>query len=207
MDIRSIDGRVDVQIVNWPNTARGADGRNSGFVHAKPALPAAGAASDIFLHVQARRSGKVKGESVAPGHEDDIVLSAWRWGARSTESYLAVADARAARRSYASLTVVKGIDRASTGLLAAMATNDALKEVKLVMRRVGGAEALEYWTLTLKDARVQAIDYETGADGGVVEVVAFGFVSYELQYRPQSGSGAGAGGLSFQDDLSEQLSA
>ena len=37
--------------------------------------PAGGGSADFFLHVQTKRAGKVKGEAVAPGHQDDIVVT------------------------------------------------------------------------------------------------------------------------------------
>jgi type VI secretion system secreted protein Hcp len=41
---------------------------------------AAQSSSDVFLHVQTRRAGKIKGESTLGGHEEDILLTSWNWG-------------------------------------------------------------------------------------------------------------------------------
>src|SRR4051794_14079573 len=101
-----------------------------------PANPgAAGSSSDIFLHVQTRRAGKIKGEASAPDHEDDILVSSWTWGV-SAGSALATGQATS-RRAYKHLTICKAIDAASTGLMSALATNDEVKEARLAMRKAG----------------------------------------------------------------------
>jgi type VI protein secretion system component Hcp len=44
--------------------------------------PAAGdSASDIYLHVQTKRAGKIKGECTVEGHDGDVQVLAWTWGA------------------------------------------------------------------------------------------------------------------------------
>ncbi|HEY0819515.1 MAG TPA: type VI secretion system tube protein Hcp, partial [Rhizobacter sp.] len=42
--------------------------------------------SDIFLAVQTKRAGKVKGEAMNPGHEDEIVVKGWHWGVSATSA-------------------------------------------------------------------------------------------------------------------------
>jgi len=39
-----------------------------------PAWVPADAAVEVYLHMQSRRAGKIKGEARAPGHVDDIEL-------------------------------------------------------------------------------------------------------------------------------------
>ncbi len=36
--------------------------------------------ADIFLHLQTKRAGKVKGEAATTGHTDDIAVAGWHWG-------------------------------------------------------------------------------------------------------------------------------
>ena len=110
----------------------------------------AGAGSDMFLHVQAKRAGKIKGEARQLGHEDDIIVRGWRWSV-SQASALGSTQALS-RRSYSALTVIKGIDHATTGLMAALATNDEIKEARLSMRKAGGEQEV-YFVIRLEGAR------------------------------------------------------
>ena len=77
------------------------------------------AATDTYVHLQTRRAGKLKGECIAPGHEDDIAVRGWSWGV-SAQTAMGSVQATA-RRSYRELSFVKGADTASTGLLSALA--------------------------------------------------------------------------------------
>ena len=100
---------------------------------------AAQSSSDVFLHVQTRRAGKIKGESTLGGHEEDILLTSWNWGLSAAS---AIGSTQATgRRSYTALTVQKTIDQATTALMSALATNDPVKEARLTMRRAGGDQA------------------------------------------------------------------
>lgn len=154
--------------------------------------------ADIFLHVQTKRAGKVKGEAVAHGHTDDIVVAGWHWGLSSGS---AVGDTRAtARRSYTALTVHKHIDQATTALMSALASNDEVKEAKLTMRRAGGAQE-DYFLVTLKGARITSLQHDTGADGEARETLSIAFTEVEVEYRPQRASGGRGGSTVFNDSL------
>ena len=126
----------------------------------------AGSASDIFLHVQAKRAGKIKGEAVTPGHEDDIIVKTWRWGVNGSSAIGSVQ--ATARRSYTGVTLVKGVDCATTGLMSALATNDEIKEAKLTMRKAGEGQ-IDYFLITLKGARVSQIEHSVEAAARGVE--------------------------------------
>jgi type VI secretion system secreted protein Hcp len=165
-------------------------------------LPLAGSApsangSDIFLRVQTKRAGKVKGESTAPEHEGDIMIAGWNWGLSSGSAV--GSGAGTARRSYKHLTVFKAIDSASTALMSALATNDEVKEARLAMRRAG-EEQVDYFAIVLGGARVTALELTVDDMGTPVERVEFAFTKVEVEYRRQEGSGQAGASSSFEDD-------
>jgi len=163
--------------------------------------PAAASASDIFLQVRTKRAGKIKGESLAPEHVDDIMVSSWNWGL-SAGSAIGSGQATA-RRSYKHLTVIKRIDSASTALMSALATNDEVKEARQAMRRAG-EEQVDFFTIVLGGARVAAIDIEVDGSGTPVERVQFSFTRVEVEYRRQEGSGQAGASSSFLDEVLPQ---
>jgi type VI secretion system secreted protein Hcp len=165
-----------------------------------PSLAAAagGGSADYFLHVQTKRAGKVKGEAVSQGHQDDIVVSGWNWGLTAGS---ALGDTQAtARRSYSALTVHKGVDSASTALMSALATNDEVKEAKLSLRRAGG-EQDDFFTITLKGARITSLQHSGDDDGSTRETVTIAFTEVEVEYRPQKTTGIRGGAFIFNDSL------
>jgi type VI secretion system secreted protein Hcp len=155
-------------------------------------------AADMFLHVHSAKAGKIKGESTVPSNLEDILVHGWSWGLQarsamgSTESL--------SRRSYSALTVLKRIDRATTGLMSALATGAPIKEAKLTMRRAGGDQQA-YFVITLLDARILRLDHTADADGRTLESVGISFIKLEVEYTPQQGTGLRAGSTSFTDDL------
>jgi type VI secretion system secreted protein Hcp len=157
-----------------------------------------GGTSDVYLMVQTKRAGKVKGESTAPGHEEEIVINSWQWGVTASS---AIGSTQATgRRSYTALTVHKHIDSATTALMSALATNDMVKEAKLTMRKAGGDQE-DFFLITLKDARITAVHHETQGDGTTGETVAIAFTKVEVEYRPQKGTGIRGGSTTFSDEL------
>ena len=159
---------------------------------------AAAGGSDIYLHVQTRRAGKIKGEAVASEHEDDIVVARWNWGLAAGS---AMGSGQAtARRSYKHLTVFKAIDAASTGLMSALATNDEVREAKLAMRKSGDNQ-VDYFTVLLGGARINAVDIEVDGSGAPVERVEFSFTRVEVEYRRQQASGQLGAGSTFSDEV------
>ncbi len=158
----------------------------------------AGAGADSFLHVMATRAGKVKGESTSSDHVDDIELTGWQWGLTASS---AIGSTQAAgRRSYTALTVFKHIDAATTPLMAALATNDAIKEARLTMRKAGGGQT-DFFKITLKGARITSVQHHADADGNTRESVTLAFTKVEVEYRPQTAAGSWGGAMTFTDEL------
>ena len=141
---------------------------------------------DMHLHVALKAAGKAKGEARAEGHEDDIEVLAWRWGASAVTAV--GTSAGTARRAYKHLTVVKALDSASTVLLTALKSNDEVSEARLTMRKTGG-DPQGYFDLVLGGARVASIDYSADESGVVSEVLTLSFASVKLEYRPQQEGG------------------
>lgn len=154
--------------------------------------------ADMYLHVQAKRAGKIKGESLSRDHVDDIVVQGWSWGLQASTA-MGSTDSTG-RRSYTALTLTKQIDCASTALMSALVTNDEIKEAVLTLRRTGGDHEA-FFTIKLKRARVTRVEHQAAGDGGVVEVIAFTFTDVEVEYRRQQASGIRGGGYVFTDQL------
>jgi type VI secretion system secreted protein Hcp len=161
-------------------------------------MSAPGSSSDIFLKVQTKRAGQVKGEVASPGHENEIEVASWYWSVQASSAI--GSNAATARRSYSGLTVIKRIDSASTALLSALATNDEVKEACLTMRRSGG-DAVDFFLMTLREARVTQVEHSVGDDGGTRETVTFTFRKVEVEYRRQEGTGTRGASSVFTDEV------
>ena len=162
------------------------------------AAPASHGSIDVFLSVQSKRAGKLKGESAAEGHNGEIVVHGWSWGV-AISSALGSSQATG-RRTYKNLVVTKRIDSSSTALMSLLATNDEVKEAKLSMRKAGEGQR-DFFTITLSQARVAALDLECGENGDAIERVTFAFNKVQVDYELQQATGQRGGGTSFQDEI------
>lgn len=153
---------------------------------------------DVFLAVQTKRGGRIKGEAAAPDHQDEIEVSSWRWAMQASSGLSH--GAASTRRSYTGLTVVKAIDCATSALMSALATNDEVKEAVLTMRKSGG-EMIDYFFIKLQDARVTQIEHGCDDNGDTRETVTFSFRKVEVEYRAQEGSGGRGASHVFTDEI------
>jgi type VI secretion system secreted protein Hcp len=155
-------------------------------------------AVDIHLDLTLKRAGKVKGESSATGHRDDIVVQGFSWGVGAGGD--AVAAQQTGRRSYRHLVLHKPLDAASTALMSAVAFNDEVRSARLSLRKAGG-EQEDFCTITLEKARVVSLDLDSGDDGQPLEKVCFSFQKIGIEYRVQQRSGELGASTTFMDDL------
>jgi type VI secretion system secreted protein Hcp len=155
--------------------------------------------ADMYLDLTLKRAGKVKGESKAGGHKDDIVVVGFNWGVGAPGD--AVAGQSTGRRSYRQLVILKRLDTASTALMSAVGTNDEVRSATLFMRKAGG-EQEDFFSITLEKARVASYDVEVDEHGTPVEKVMLAFQKIAVEYRQQSSAGQLGASYSFNDDLS-----
>lgn len=154
--------------------------------------------SDVFLSLQCKRAGKIKGEATSPGHVDDIVVKAWAWGLAASSAIGATQ--ATARRSWKALTLTKSVDRASTALMSALATNDEVKEAKVALRRAGGSQD-DYYVVVLERGRIASLDQTVDAHGNTVETVSIVFNKIGVEYRLQQQAGSAGGTSTFSDEI------
>lgn len=150
----------------------------SGFAPAEVLVP-------VYLHVQSRRAGNIKGEAKAAGHVDEIEVTSWQWGAQASAAMHGTALMSRSQCAYRALTICKRLDTATTALMWALVRNDELREVRLTMRRPASSDGAQedVFTVTLSHARVVALDHEAAADGSTREVVTIESKVVQTQYQ------------------------
>jgi type VI secretion system secreted protein Hcp len=154
----------------------------------------------MFLKVKGAKHGAINGEAQEDTkHKGEIEVLSWSWGMQGKHS-LGGGEATG-KATMRELRILKKVDRASTALMAALRTNEVIKEAVLTLRKVG-KEALEYLTITIEDGRVVSLDIEAGDAAGspaLLERVNFSFNKITVNYIPQGQDGLPQGGTTFQD--------
>jgi type VI secretion system secreted protein Hcp len=161
------------------------------------AAPGEGAV-DVFLAVQSKRSGKIRGEATAVDHKDEIQITSWDWGV--TASSALGSTQATARRSYRNLAISKRVDSSTTALLSVLASNDEIKEAKLCMRKAGEGQR-DFFKITLYNARVTSVDLACDSTGMLTERATLSFNRVQVEYEIQQASGQRGSGFNFNDEI------
>jgi len=163
------------------------------------AAPRAAGAGDMFLSVNGARHGQITGEAHDEKHKNEVEVLAWSWGMQGKPSL--GGGGATGKATMRELRITKHVDKASTALMAALRTNEAIKEAVLTVRK-SGKTALEYLKIKIEDGRVVALDIEAGDAANsptLVEKVSFSFNKITIDYTPQGPDGNPLGSTSFQD--------
>ncbi|MCX9156618.1 type VI secretion system tube protein Hcp [Niveibacterium sp. 24ML] len=154
----------------------------------------------MFVKIEGTRQGLIRGESIDPKHPDEINILGWSWGMDASQEALSQ---RSGRTSLQELELIKRVDSASTALMAALRNNEIIKKLTLSVRKAGGVDPLDYFTITLEKARITHQHLGSLNNEGAVlsEIVRIGFQKISVQYQPQTKTGGSRGAMIFETDV------
>lgn len=147
-------------------------------------------ATDIFLQLATAPSSQFSGESVTKGHEREINVLAFSWGAEQAVTSGARAGG-AGKAQFGALSVTKYVDRSSPELFGALCSGMHLPTGKLMLCRAGGAglrEVLRYEFTGLQVSKVE-LAVSSGTDASPTENVEFVYSTIKTVYTPFDASG------------------
>ncbi len=151
--------------------------------------------AEMFLRLEG-----IVGESIdlAHGgprpHVKEIELIGWNWELKSESKFELKPEESAKLMKPEKITVVKGVDLASTTLMQFCTLGTLIKKATLTCRKKAGDQRLEYLVLNLTDAKVMSVNWEK-EEHIVKETVDLAFVTIEAKYlRQENKTGAAAGG-------------
>jgi type VI secretion system secreted protein Hcp len=146
----------------------------------------------------------VDGESLLAGHEDEIDVLAWSWGASQSGSMHTGLGGGSGKVSVQDISVTKWIDKASFALFRLVATGEHFDSAVLSVRKAGGKEPVEYLEIALK--KVIITSYSTGGSGGedrLTENITLNFEEFEFTYTPQNEDGSKGDKLPFKFNIAQ----
>lgn len=148
-------------------------------------------ALDMFMKI-----GKdVGGESIDSKHPDEIQVLAWSWGMSQAGSMHDSTGGGAGKVNVQDLSFTKYVDVASHRLKLALVRGDHFDDAILTVRKAGGAAALEYLKVTMKNVIVTSLsDGGSGGEDRLTENVTLNFAEFEYVYQAQDEKGAAKGG-------------
>lgn len=150
-------------------------------------------AFDTFLKfggsVDAAGSPDLPGESTAAGHEGEIEIYSFSWGASNPVTVGSGATGLSGGKvSISSFNVMKKTELSSAKLFNACATGQHFPKAFVVMRKAGGdGGQATFLTYSFEDVMVESIQWSgsTGGDDSPTESVSFAFGKVEITYYTQ----------------------
>jgi type VI secretion system secreted protein Hcp len=151
-------------------------------------------AMDMFLTFD--KGAKIKGETIDDKYkkEDGIDVLAWSWGISNSGSAHMGAGQGAGKANFQDISFTKYVDLASPALMDSCALGTHIASAKLIVRKAGGKEALEYLVFELDEVIVTS--YSTGGSGGedrLTENVSLNFAKVKCNYATQQSKDGTAG--------------
>ena len=160
-------------------------------------------ALDMFLDL-----GPVKGESRDQKYAGKIDVLAWSWGVSNAGSAHTGGGIGSGKANFQDISLTKYIDLSSSDLMKSVSMGTHFPEAKLIVRKSGGKDKLEYFQIQMKEVMVTS--YQTGGSGGedrLTENLTLTFAQVEVKYQAQGKDGAKAGDTKFGYNIAENAQA
>ena len=125
----------------------------------------------------------VTGESQRRGHENDIDVIKWNWGASTLRSH----SKERVSLQVKDFTFKKMIDVTTPLLFQAMQQNKLISEVNISIYKSGGADPVCFYKLMFKDVLITNIDAgEIDDNGHFIETITVNFAELTMEGTSQA---------------------
>lgn len=162
-------------------------------------------AYDAFLKL---KGPDVKGESTSKGHEGDISIYSFSWGASNPVNMSSGGGMGAGKVSLSSFNVMKRMDAASTHLFTACCKGTHYGTALVTLRKAGGTP-LEYLTFEFSNVFVESVQWSgsSGGDDFPTESVSFAYQKVVVTYKTQDVKGGAKDTLVANWDVTKNVAA
>jgi type VI secretion system secreted protein Hcp len=146
------------------------------------------AALDMFLEFP---NSDIEGESTAAGHEKQIDVLSWSWGASNSGTTQSGGGGGAGKVSFQDLSITKYVDKASPKLLLRTCNGAHLSDVTLWVLRSGPDAPVSYLKIMLKEVMVTSVSHGgSGGEDRLTETITLNFAKIQFEYYPQKKDGS-----------------
>ena len=133
----------------------------------------------------------IRGESTKAGHESEIDVLSWDWGAEMTTSTRVGRGAGAGSSKSYDLTITKWVDAASPLLYQAVMQGKQIREAVFVVATSTSRRETAYITIKLKNVMVTSVKTnQSNSNDRPKEQITLSFDSAEYTYTPIKADGS-----------------
>ncbi len=160
------------------------------------------ASTDMFLKLDG-----IEGESQDDKFKDWIEVHSWNWGVHQAHTAHTGVGRGHSKASFQELHVSKSLEKSSVKAFKGCAKGDHIKKAKLVVRKAGGDNPLDYFTIEMDDILVTNVGWSGHGGGGghsqVAETLAISFAKFKVIYKLQSKTGGGDSNVDWGFSINE----
>lgn len=124
----------------------------------------------------------IPGESKRSGHEEEIVISSFSWGASRAAFRNSGGQRESGLPDVQSVSISKDFDAASPYLSLACIKAKNLGDVVMTLRKDQGDEHSDYLTITLTNTMVENYQVSGGGGGNPVDSLTLSFDTIKMKY-------------------------
>lgn len=124
----------------------------------------------------------IPGESKRSGHENEIVVASFSWGASRSAFRNSGGQRESGLPEVQALSIAKDFDASSPYLALACIKAMNLGECVLTLRKDAGDEHSDYLTITLQNVLVETYQTSGGGGGNPVDSLTLSFDKIEMLY-------------------------
>jgi type VI secretion system secreted protein Hcp len=159
--------------------------------------------AEIFLRLDNIVGEAIDAAGGGPPHIDDIQVLDWGWGLTNSAPLEMKSAEATTQTSAQSLSITKGVDRASATLAQYCALGTEIPTATLTCRKNTGDEKLEYLVIDFKKVKVIDLKWTgQGHEHGPSEVVLIRFGEFKIRYTMQAdATGEPMGTVEFGFDI------
>jgi type VI secretion system secreted protein Hcp len=151
-------------------------------------------ASNFHLKIK-----EVPGEATQKGHEGEIEILAWSWGASNAVNTKGSGMGQGVA-DFGELSFTHLFDKASPTLAKKLASGTHFPEAKMTARKAGEGQQ-DFLTFTLKTVFITSVHPSGSGGGDIVETVSLAYKDIEIEYKTQDEKGALGGSVKFGVDV------
>jgi type VI secretion system secreted protein Hcp len=134
----------------------------------------------------------VEGEAMASGHEKEIDVLSFSWGASNPTGVKHGGGSGVGRADISSISIQKYLDKSSTSLFVACCSGKHYDTAQVSCREAGGDAPVEYWKLELSQVFVDSLAWgSSSGESKPSETLTLSFAKVKSTFTPQDKTGKG----------------
>lgn len=150
----------------------------------------------------------IQGESKDKVHAKAIDVLAWSWGMSQSGTFHTGMGGGAGKASFQDISITKWVDNSTATLMNKIAQGGHVATAKLVVRKAGGDNPLEYVVIDMQQVMITSLS--TGGSGGedqLTENITLNFAKVKTTYTGQTDTGGKGTAVEFKWNIPENVSA